>query len=99
LIPPAVHLTQRQIQVLQLIARGLSYSQIAQGLEVSVRTVRHHAAGAAAAIGSPNIHSAIARAAYLGLIDLEFIFGEAPENEAITYLSSEAGSTARSRLP
>ena len=99
MIPPAVHLTKRQIQVLQLIAQGLSYSQIAQGLEVSVRTVRYHAAGAASSIGSPNIHSAIARATYLGLIDMDSIFGEEPEDDAVTYLSSEADSTARSRLP
>lgn len=41
---PGDHLTQRELQVLQLIAHGFSDKQIAQALQRSVRTVENHAA-------------------------------------------------------
>jgi len=44
-------LTQRQVEVLQLVARGLSNPQIADALVVSRRTAEHHVQDVYAKIG------------------------------------------------
>ena len=40
--PPAPRLTDRETEVLRLVAKGLSYKQIAQRLVISHRTVQNH---------------------------------------------------------
>jgi DNA-binding NarL/FixJ family response regulator len=41
-IEPPVHLTPREMEVVQLLAEGLSNKQIAQRLSISPRTVNFH---------------------------------------------------------
>ncbi len=52
--PPAALLTQREHQVLQLIARGQTNRQIAKQLSLSVRTVDTHRANLMNKIGASN---------------------------------------------
>jgi DNA-binding NarL/FixJ family response regulator len=40
--PPAPRLTDRETEVLRLVAKGLTYPQIAERLTLSVRTVQNH---------------------------------------------------------
>ncbi len=40
--PPAPQLTERETEVLRLVAKGLSYKQIAERLVLSHRTVQNH---------------------------------------------------------
>ncbi len=40
--PAAPRLTERETEVLRLVAKGLSYKQIAQRLVISHRTVQNH---------------------------------------------------------
>jgi DNA-binding NarL/FixJ family response regulator len=40
--PPAPKLTERETEVLRLVAKGLSYKQIAERLVLSHRTVQNH---------------------------------------------------------
>ncbi|MBT2235063.1 AAA family ATPase [Nonomuraea sp. NEAU-A123] len=65
-------LTERQTQVVQLLAQGLTNAQIAGRLVLSVRTVESHVAAVLEKLGSRTREQAVARAAELGL-------GAAPE--------------------
>jgi predicted DNA-binding protein (UPF0251 family) len=47
--PEAPRLTDRETEVLRLVAKGLSYKQIAERLVISHRTVQNHASARAAA--------------------------------------------------
>jgi len=63
-------LTDRQLEVLRLVARGHRNAEIAQQLHVSHRTVEHHVAGMLAKLGVSSRVEAVARAAELGLDDV-----------------------------
>ena len=56
-------LTDRQLEILRLVAEGLSNAEIAQRLVVSPRTVDHHVSAILAKLGVPTRREAAARAA------------------------------------
>ena len=62
--------TQRQLQVLRLLARGLSNKQIAERLFVSERTVKAYLSSIFEKLQVQNRSGAITAALRLGLIDL-----------------------------
>lgn len=64
--PPA--LTERQIEVLQHVARGASDKEIARALGLSPRTVEMHVARALAALGVRNRSEAVSRAHHWKLL-------------------------------
>jgi DNA-binding NarL/FixJ family response regulator len=55
-------LTKRQLEVLKLVANGMSNSEIATNLYISAKTVDHHIS---AIFSKLNIHSRIEAAAFL----------------------------------
>lgn len=66
---PGEHgLTERQLEILALLARGKSTSQIAEELYLSKTTVRNHIARILAALGVHSRVQAIIRASRAGLI-------------------------------
>jgi len=60
-------LTERQLEVLRLLAAGLTNGEIAAQLVLSVRTVDRHVAEILAKLGVTSRRQATARAAELGL--------------------------------
>jgi DNA-binding NarL/FixJ family response regulator len=67
---PIEELTPRELEVLQLMARGLPNRKIAQHLEVNERTVKHHVSEILSKLGVANRTQAITYAAAHGLITL-----------------------------
>lgn len=61
-------LTTRQVEVLELLASGLTNAEIAQRLVVSVRTVDHHVSAVLAKLGTDSRRRAAAVARELGLL-------------------------------
>ncbi|MGW7613782.1 ATP-binding protein [Streptomyces sp. NPDC054766] len=61
-------LTERQVQVMRLLARGLTNGEIAEHLVVSVRTVDHHVSAVLDKLGVRTRRQAAVRAADLGLL-------------------------------
>jgi ATP/maltotriose-dependent transcriptional regulator MalT len=61
-------LTPRELDVLRLVARGLSDKQIAAALGLSEHTVHRHIANVLAKMGLPSRAAAVAQAAHQGLI-------------------------------
>jgi DNA-binding NarL/FixJ family response regulator len=59
-------LTDRQLEILRLVATGLSNAEIAQRLVVSTRTVDHHVSAILAKLGVRTRRDAAAWAADLG---------------------------------
>ena len=64
----ASRLTERQTDILRLIASGQSNKEIARELDLSPGTIKAHAAAAMAALGATNRTEAVVRARELGLI-------------------------------
>jgi pimeloyl-ACP methyl ester carboxylesterase/DNA-binding CsgD family transcriptional regulator len=64
---PAV-LTERELEVLRLVARGLSDGEISERLVVSPHTVHRHVANVRAKLREPSRASAVASAARRGLL-------------------------------
>ena len=62
-------LTERQLKVVQLLARGMTNTEIAGHLVVSVRTVDSHVAAALDKLGARSRKEAVTRAADLGILD------------------------------
>jgi DNA-binding CsgD family transcriptional regulator/tetratricopeptide (TPR) repeat protein len=60
-------LTERQVDILRLLADGLSNAEIAERLVVSTRTVEHHVAAVLRKLGVRTRHEAATRLAELGL--------------------------------
>jgi LuxR family maltose regulon positive regulatory protein len=61
-------LTERELEVLRLLAEGLKYAEIASQLVVSVNTVRYHVKGIYGKLGVEKQAKAIERARGLGLL-------------------------------
>jgi len=61
-------LTERQIDVLKLIALGQSNKEIARELDLSPATIKAHTAAAIAALGAANRTDAVMRAREMGMI-------------------------------
>jgi DNA-binding CsgD family transcriptional regulator len=64
-------LTERQVEVVRLLAAGLTNAEIADRLVLSVRTVDSHVAAALAKLGTRTRKDAVARAADLGILDTQ----------------------------
>jgi DNA-binding NarL/FixJ family response regulator len=62
-------LTERQLEVVRLLAEGMTNAEIAADLFVSVRTVDSHVAAALQKLGTRTRREAAARAAHLGILD------------------------------
>ena len=62
-------LTARQLEVLALIAEGLTNAEIADRLVVSQRTAEHHVAAVLAKLGTATRRDAARRAAELRLLE------------------------------
>jgi DNA-binding CsgD family transcriptional regulator/tetratricopeptide (TPR) repeat protein len=62
-------LTERQVEVVQLLAQGMTNAEIAGRLVLSVRTVDSHVAAALEKLGAHTRKEAVARAADLGILD------------------------------
>ena len=67
---PPDHLTDREREVLRLIARGLPGKQIAHTLNISESTVKFHAASLLRKLGAENRAGAVAIATQRGLLKL-----------------------------
>ncbi len=63
-------LTDREIQVLELLAEGLSNRAIAERLRISDQTVKFHVASLSGKLGAANRTDAVRRAVRRGLIAL-----------------------------
>jgi DNA-binding NarL/FixJ family response regulator len=67
---PIEQLTAREIQVLELLAEGLSNKAIADRLAISDQTVKFHVASISGKLGATNRTDAVRRAVRRGLITL-----------------------------
>jgi DNA-binding NarL/FixJ family response regulator len=65
---PLEHLTPREAEVVQLLARGLTNSEIASRLKVSEHTAKFHVGAVLAKLGARSRAEAVAIAARLGWI-------------------------------
>ncbi|MFI1413468.1 LuxR C-terminal-related transcriptional regulator [Streptomyces sp. NPDC020707] len=61
-------LTERQLQVVRLLAQGLTNPEMAERLVVSVRTVDNHVAAVLEKLGARSRREAAARATELGIL-------------------------------
>jgi LuxR family maltose regulon positive regulatory protein len=61
-------LSEREIEVLRLIAEGCKYQEIAERLFVSINTVRHHTRNVYSKLGANNRTQAIGRAKDLNIL-------------------------------
>ena len=67
---PPEALTERELEVLRLLARGRQNKEIASKLVISERTVKFHVSAILAKLGVGNRTEAVGKAAQLGLIEL-----------------------------
>ena len=61
-------LSERELDVLRLLARGASNQEIAESLVVAVNTVKHHVSTILSKLGVGNRTHAVAQARSLGLL-------------------------------
>jgi len=65
---PVEPLTERQLEVLALMADGMTDQMIAQDLSIARATARNHVSNIMAKLGAPNRTAAVTRAYRLGLL-------------------------------
>ena len=70
IVPHEEKLTARELEVLQVLAQGLSNRAIAARLEISEHTVKFHVASIFAKLGAENRTDAVLRGVRSGLITL-----------------------------
>jgi DNA-binding NarL/FixJ family response regulator len=68
-VEPAQNLTQREIELLRLVAEGLSNKAIAQRLSISENTVKYHLRNILQKLGVQNRTEAVTHAIGAGLLD------------------------------
>jgi DNA-binding NarL/FixJ family response regulator len=70
--PPALpeSLTERELEVLRLLAKGRQNKEIASELVISERTVKFHVSAILAKLGVGNRTEAVSKAAQVGLVEL-----------------------------
>jgi LuxR family maltose regulon positive regulatory protein len=61
-------LSDRELEVLRLMAAGFRYKEVAEELTISLNTVRHHARNIYGKLGVHRRAQAVARARTLGLL-------------------------------
>jgi LuxR family maltose regulon positive regulatory protein len=61
-------LSEREIEVLRLMAEGCKYQEIAERLFISINTVRHHTRNVYSKLGANNRTQAIGRAKELNIL-------------------------------
>jgi LuxR family maltose regulon positive regulatory protein len=64
-------LSKRELEALQLLARGASNQEIAQDLVIAIDTVKHHISHIFSKLGVNNRVQAIRQAQAIGLLDKE----------------------------
>jgi DNA-binding CsgD family transcriptional regulator len=69
--PPTKQLSPRQMDVLRLLVRGKSTSQIAADLHIAPETVRNHVRSVLRAVGARTRLEAVVTALRLGLVSLD----------------------------
>jgi DNA-binding NarL/FixJ family response regulator len=69
--PPALHLTERQREVLALLAEGMDPRTIARTLGISVNTSRGHVKSVMTKLGAHSQLEAVVEAMRIGLLDVE----------------------------
>ena len=70
-VPAESIITKREEEVLQLIAEGLSTTEVATKLFISVKTVKNHLASVYQKLDSRDRTQAVVRAVKMGIIRLE----------------------------
>jgi len=70
-VAPESIITKREVEVLQLIAEGLSTTEVAARLYISVKTVKNHLASVYQKLDSRDRTQAVVRAVKMGIIRLE----------------------------
>ena len=91
-------LTERQLDVLELLSEGLTNAQIAERLVLSVRTVDHHVAAVLDKLGVPSRHEAAGAARRLG-VGAAAVHSPLSPSGASTNSRSPRWVTARLRSP
>jgi NarL family two-component system response regulator LiaR len=69
-LPPIEELTEREVEVLQLLAQGKPNKEIAAHLVISERTAKFHVSSVMSKLGATNRTEAVSLAVQRGLIDL-----------------------------
>lgn len=68
--PDPIHLTKREIEVLQWASQGLQSEETAQRMGISMRTVNRHRENAQGKLGANNVTHSVAKALAMKLITL-----------------------------
>jgi DNA-binding NarL/FixJ family response regulator len=69
-MPPYEALTERELEVLNLLAQGMPNKEIASQLVISERTAKFHVSSIMGKLGATNRTEAVSLAAQKGLITL-----------------------------